>query len=135
MGLSAGNDWSRADNFNSVLHEYDKQRWNDEYAAGPVISDDNDNGSMSLEQRLNRIKNSFNGYREAGWRLPTFMQMHDIFPTSPYAKNTHELMECGENKSTYGDVASHYNNIFDTSDHADWYRNQVNKEFLHIMYR
>ena len=63
------------------------------------------------------------------------MQMHDIFPTSPYAKNTHELMECGENKSTYGDVASHYNNIFDTSDHADWYRNQVNKEFLHIMYR
>lgn len=135
MGLTAGNDWSRADNFNSVLHEYDKQRWNDEYAAGPVISDDNDNGSMSLEQRLNRIKNAFHGYRESGWRLPTYMQMHDIFPTSPYAKNTHELMESGENKSTYGDVASHYNNIFDTSDHANWYRDRVYNEFLHVMYK
>ena len=135
MGLTAGNDWGRADDFNNILHEYDKQSWNDEYAAGPVISDDNDNCQMSLEQRLNRIKNAFNGHRDAGWRLPSYMQMHDIFPTSPYAKNTHELMEYGENKSTYGDVASHYNNIFNTSDHAKWYRDAVSNEFLNVMYQ
>ena len=135
MGLTAGNDWGRADDFNSVLHEYDKQRWNDEYAAGPVISDDNDKGGLSLDQRLTRVKNAFNGHREAGWRLPSYMQMNDLFPSSPYAKNTHDLMEYGENKSTYGDVSSHYNNIFDTSGKSHWYRDAVNNEFLNVMYQ
>ncbi len=134
MGLTAGNDWGRADNFESVMHEYDKQRWNDEYAAGPVISDDNDRGGMTFEQRLNRIKNAFHAYREHGWKLPVYMQMHDIFPLSPYS-NTHDLMENGENRSTYGDVASHYNNIFNTSDAARRHRDAVYNEFLDTMYQ
>ncbi len=134
MGLTAGNDWGRADNFESVMHEYDKQRWNDEYAAGPVISDDNDRGGMPFEQRLNRIKNAFHAYREHGWKLPVYMQMHDLFPLSPYS-NTHDLMEYGENRSTYGDVASHYNNIFNTSDSARRYKEAVYNEFLDTMYQ
>ena len=59
LGLTAGNDWGRADDFNSVMHEFKKQRWNDEYAAGPIISDDNDCGELNFETRLNRIKNAF----------------------------------------------------------------------------
>ncbi len=135
MGLTVGSNWGRADNFGSVMHEYDKQRGNDEYAAGPVVSDDNDKGEMPTEQRLGRIKNAFNAYKDPAWKLPTYMQMHDIFPTSPYAENTHGLMEHGENKSAYGDVASHYNNIFDTSETSRWYRDAVNNEFLNVMYQ
>lgn len=134
MGLSAGTDWSKADNFESVMYEYDEQRYNDEYAAGPDISNDNDNGDMSMEQRLTRIKNAFNGYREIGYKLPSFLQMTDLFPLSPYT-NTHEQMLEGQNKSTYGDTDSHYNNTFDTSDHARWYKNAVYNEFLNTIYQ
>lgn len=134
MGLTAGNDWGRADNFQSVLHEYDKQRGNDEYAAGPIISDDNDRGGMSFEQRLNRIKNALNGYRDPGWKLPVYMQMHDMFPLSPYS-NTHDLMENGENRSGFGDVGSHYNNVFNTSEAAKRHTSNVYNEFLHTMYQ
>lgn len=134
MGLTAGNDWGRADDFNNVMHEYDKQRWNDEYAAGPVVSDDNDRCSMPFEQRLSRIKTALNAYREPGWKLPVYMQMHDLFPLSPYS-NTHDLMENGENRSTYGDVASHYNNIFNTSEASRKYTSDVYNEFLNAMYQ
>ncbi len=134
MGLTAGNDWGRADSFDSVMYEYDNQRWNDEYAAGPVVSDDNDRGNMSFEQRLNRIKNSLNAYREPGWKLPVYMQMHDLFPLSPYS-NTHDLMENGENRTSFGDVASHYNNIFNTSEASRKYTSDVYNEFLNTMYQ
>jgi len=134
MGLSAGTDWSKADDFNSVLYEYDQQRYNDEYASGPIISDDNDNGGMSYEQRLKRVQNGLNAFRDPGWKLPTFMQMEDIFPSTPYS-NTHKQMLEGQNHSTYGDLDSHYNNLFDTSGAARWLTNSVYKEFLNVMYQ
>lgn len=128
LGFTAGNDWSKADNFDSVMHEFKKQRWNDEYAAGPVISDDNDCGGLNFETRLNRIKNAFNAYEDVSFRLPTYMQMADIFPLSPYT-NTHEQMMKSENRSTYGDIESGYNNIFNTSEDAFNYRMAVYNEF------
>lgn len=128
LGLTAGNDWGRADDFNSVMYEFKKQRWNDEYAAGPIISDDNDCGELNFETRLNRIKNAFNAYEDISYRLPTYMQMADIFPLSPYT-NTHEQMMKSENRSGYGDIESSYNNIFNTSQAAFDYRMNVYKEF------
>lgn len=128
LGFSAGTDWGKADNFQSVMHEFKQQRWNDEYAAGPIISDDNDYGSLSFETRLNRIKNSFNAYEDIGYRLPTFMQMADLFPLSPYT-NTHDQMMRSENRSGYGDIESGYNNIFNTSGDAYNYRMNVYREF------
>lgn len=128
LGLTAGNDWGRADDFNSVMHEFKKQRWNDEYAAGPIISDDNECGELNFETRLNRIKNAFNAYEDISYRLPTYMQMADIFPLSPYT-NTHEQMMKSENRSGYGDIESSYNNIFNTSQAAFDYRMNVYKEF------
>ena len=94
LGYTAGTDWSKADSFDSVMHEYRKQAWNDEYASGPIISDDNDDGRMDLNTRLNRIKNAFNAYEDISYRLPTYMQMTDLFPLSPYT-NTHEQMMRG----------------------------------------
>ncbi len=128
LGLTAGNDWGKADDFNSVMHEFKKQRWNDEYAAGPIISDDNDCGGLNFDTRLNRIKNAFNAYEDISYRLPTYMQMADIFPLSPYT-NTHEQMMKSENRSGYGDIESSYNNIFNTSQAAFDYRMNVYKEF------
>ncbi|MBO6271272.1 hypothetical protein J6O48_00680 [bacterium] len=128
LGYTAGNDWGKADNFDSVMHEFKKQRWNDEYAAGPIISDDNDYGEINFETRLNRIKNAFNAYEDISYRLPTYMQMTDIFPLSPYT-STHEQMMKSENRSTYGDIESGYNNIFNTSPEAYDYRMNVYKEF------
>ena len=132
LGYTAGNDWSKADSFDSVMHEFRKQRWNDEYAAGPIISDDNDCGGLSFETRLNRIKNAFNGYEDVGFRLPTYMQMADIFPLSPYT-NTHEQMMRSENRTTYGDIESSYNNIFNTSKEAFDYRMDVYNEFANAI--
>ena len=128
LGLTAGTDWGKADNFGSVMHEFKQQRWNDEYAAGPIISDDNDKGDLNFETRLNRIKNAFNAYEDIGYRLPTFMQMADLFPLSPYT-NTHDQMMRSENRSGYGDIESGYNNIFNTSGAAYDYRMNVYKEF------
>lgn len=128
LGYTAGNDWSKADSFDSVMHEYKKQAWNDEYAAGPIISDDNDCGWLSFETRLQRIKNAFNAYENISYRLPTYMQMTDIFPLSPYT-NTHNEMINSTNRTTFGDVESSYNNIFNTSPEAFNYRMDVYKEF------
>lgn len=134
LGLTAGTDWSKADDFNSILHEYDKQRGDDEYAAGPDISCDNDEGWISYEQRLNRVKNAFNAYREIGFRLPSYMQMQDVFPTNN-GTNTHKQMLEGENFSAFGDVDSHYENLFDRSEGAKNLRQGVYNEFFHVMYR
>ena len=134
MGLTAGNDWSRADDFNSVMHEYKKQRWNDEYAAGPVISDDNDDGAMSFEQRRRRLGNALNAYEDIGYKLPVYMQMHDIMPLTPYT-NTHNEMMNSYNRTTYGDHESQYNNTFNTSQAAKDHRMGMYFEFLHVIDR
>ena len=128
LGYTAGNDWGKADDFNSVMHEYRKQVGNNEYAAGPVISDDNDWGGLNFETRLNRIKNAFNAYEDISFRLPTYMQMTDIFPLTPYT-NTHAEMMQSTNRTAYGDIESNYNNIFNTSPEAFDYRMDVYKEF------
>ena len=134
MGLTAGNDWGKADSYDSVMHEYKQQRWNDEYAAGPVISDDNDDGSLSFEQRRHRLGNALNAYQDIGYKLPVYMQMHDLFPLSPYT-NTHNEMMNSYNRTTYGDHASNYNNTFNTSQAAKEHRMGMYHEFLNVIDR
>lgn len=134
MGLTAGNDWSKADNFDSVMHEYKNQCWNDEYAAGPIISDDNDDGSMSFEQRRRRLGNALNAYEDIGYKLPVYMQLHDIMPLTPFT-NTHNEMMNGYNRTSYGDHESQYNNTFNTSQAAKDHRMGMYYEFLHVIDR
>ena len=134
MGLTAGNDWGRADDFNSVMNEYKKQKWNDEYAAGPIISDDNDDGAMSFEQRRRRLGNALNAYEDIGYKLPVYMQMHDIMPLTPFT-NTHNEMMNSYNRTTYGDHESQYNNTFNTSQAAKDHRMGMYYEFLHVIDR
>ena len=132
LGYSAGNDFSLCDDFGNIMYEYRQQAGNPNYAAGPVISDDNDNGSMPYERRLQRIKNAFHAFEDPNRRLPTYMQMHDLFPLSEYI-DTHYVMEHSDNRSAYGDVESHYNNIFSQSDAAHQHTTNVYHEFASVI--
>lgn len=128
MGLTAGTDWGKADDKSSVQWESRSQKSNRGYAAGPEVSNDNDTGSISYESRLNRLENCLFGFDHPADKLPCYMQMHDLFPLN-HSTNTHDLMENDRNFSGFGDPVSHWNNTFDGSDAANWYRWEVNKKF------
>ena len=136
MGFTAGTDWGRADDINSVKWEARKQSWNSEYAAGPEVSNDNDYGGMHYEQRLNRLNSILWGYDHIGQKLPSFMQINDIFPLSPYI-NTHETMEHPHQMSAGGawtECERHWDGVFSTADHARNFTQDVYHTFEHVMY-
>ena len=92
-GYTAGTDWGRADNFESVRWEAECQKYSRDYAAGPEVSNDNDEGSSRYEEgkRLNRINSCLFGYNYKEDKLPSYMQLADIFPLSPYTNTLHFL--------------------------------------------
>ena len=99
---------------NSILEEARKNRSEiDELEKKRklVISDDNDEGTICYSDRLNKINSSLFGYDNAKEKLPSFMQMHDLFPLN-YSTNTHDLMMENRNFSTDGTPKSHYDNLF-----------------------
>ena len=132
LGYTAGTDWGLADFRENLMHEYDKQAWNSNYAAGPCVSDDNDNGSMSYDRRLGRFKNTLHSFRDPNKKLPVFYQMHDMFPLKE-GVDTHDAMMHSYNRSAYGDLESHYNNIFCQNGAAREHTMNVYKEFESIM--
>ena len=135
MGFTAGTDWGKADDFNSVRWESEQQSWSGEYAGGPEVSNDNDDGGIFYPQRLNRINSCLFGYRNIGEKLPSFMQMHDIFPLSPYS-NTHEVMMHAKQMSgsdAWTKCERHYDGAFNTSPAANDYRNNVYHIFENVI--
>ena len=131
IGLTAGTDWGKADNIFSVKHESVKQAGNREYAAGPEVSNDNDNGELHFEDRLNRLNSCLWGFENKYDRLPSYMQIHDIFPLSPYI-NTHESMMHvkklkGSDAGT--ECEQHWAGVFNTSDEARQYTQNVYHSF------
>jgi hypothetical protein len=131
LGLTAGTDWGKADNIYSVKHEAGKQAYNGEYAAGPEVSNDNDDGVLSFEDRLNRINSCLWGFDYPENKLPSFMQIHDIFPLSPYI-NTHESMMHVKKMSgsdAWTDCERHWAGVFNTSDDASKYTENVYHAF------
>ena len=135
-GYTAGTDFSIADDFNNIIYEYEQQCWNPNYAAGPIISDDNDNGAMSYEQRLSRIRNALHAFSDPYMKLPVFFQMHDILPLSEYT-NTHEtMMRCTDTNPTpnpKGDDEGYYDCIFSKSNAAREFTMNGYREFESIM--
>lgn len=129
MGLTAGTDWGKADDYFSVRWEAEKQKYSRDYAAGPEVSNDNDEGSAKHEswKRLNRINSCLFGYDYKEDKLPSYMQLTDIFPLSPYT-NTHEQM-LGAKKMEAFDAWTkcerHWDGVFDTDPAASQYTNNV----------
>lgn len=135
MGFTAGTDWGKADDFNSVKWESQQQSWSGEYAGGPEVSNDNDDGGICFPQRLNRINSCLFAYNNVGEKLPSFMQMHDIFPLSPYS-NTHEVMMRAKQMNgsdAWTKCERHYDGAFNTSPEATDYRNNVYHIFENVI--
>ena len=86
---------------------------------------------MYKRQRLNRLRNSLFANEFASDKLPSFMQMHDIFPLR-YDTNTHHLMMCNPSYSTDGTKESHFENLF-TKDDGREYNHKVGEIFAHAL--
>jgi len=135
MGLTAGTDWGKADNFESVRGEARNQAQSREYAAGPEVSNDNDYGQAGFGQRLNRINSCLFGFDEVWQKLPSYMQMTDIFPLA-FGLNTHDLMMNVRQTSgsrAWTECERHYDGVFSNSYEANEYRNNVYHIFENLL--
>lgn len=127
MGLNAGTAFVSVDDFDTVKYWADKQKYLRNYAAGVEVSNDNDEGGRSFEERLNRIKSCLFGFTFASDKLPSFMQMEDLFPLR-YDINTHQLMMTNPSYSTDETPNSHWENLF-TKEDGRYYNHQVAEIF------
>ncbi|MCX4275116.1 MAG: hypothetical protein OSJ27_04945 [Candidatus Gastranaerophilales bacterium] len=131
LGLTSGTAFVDPNDFNSVKHWSEQLKYNREYAPGVEVSNDNDPGGATYEERLNRIRTSLFANEFPSDKLPSFMQMHDIFPLR-YDTNTHHLMMTNPSYSTDGTPNSHFENLF-TKDDGRQYNHAVGEIFAHAL--
>lgn len=131
LGLTSGTAFIEPDNFDEVKHWSKELKYEREYSPGIEVSNDNDEGGRPYEARLNRIHNSLFGYEFPSDKLPSFMQMEDLFPLR-YDTNTHHLMMTNPSYSTDGTKESHWENLF-TKDDGREYNKKVAELFYHSL--
>ena len=133
MGLNAGTDFITGDNFYAVRDLSETLKYNREYAPGVEVTNDNNEGGLSYEQKLNRINTALFGFYCASDKLPGFMQMNDLFPLR-YDTTTHHLMMTNPSYSTDGTALSHWENLFAKDDGRD-YNKCVGEIFAYALER
>lgn len=111
IGLTAGTGFIPPDDYNRVKEYAIKFKYLRDYAPGVEVSNDNDEGGRSYKHRLHRINNILFAYEFPSDKLPSFMQMEDIFPLR-YDTNTHHLMMSNPSYSDDGSPISHWQNLF-----------------------
>lgn len=121
LGLNSGTDYITGDDFDKVKILSDEFKYNRIYAPGVEIENDNYEGGITYEQRLNRINTALFAYNCSSDKLPSFMQMNDIFPLR-YDTNTHEIMMKNPSYSLDGSSESHYENLFAKDDGRNYNR-------------
>ena len=131
MGLNAGTAFVHVDDFETVKYWSESLKYNRIYAPGVEVSNDNDMGGRSYEERLHRIKNCFFAFTYPSDKLPSFMQMEDLFPLR-YDTNTHHLMMTNPSYSTDGTPESHWKNLF-TKEDGRFYNHQVGEIFAYAL--
>lgn len=127
LGLTTGTDFVSPENFDEVKKWSHELKYNKNYAPGVEVSNDNDEGGRSYENRLHRINSILFGYEYPSDKLPSFMQMEDLFPLR-YDTNTHNLMMTNPSFSTDGTPESHWKNLFAGEDGRK-YNHQVAELF------
>lgn len=132
LGLNAGTAFVPVDDFETVKHWSNELKYSRDYAPGVEVSNDNTEGGTPYETRLNRIRNALFGFETASDKLPSFMQMEDLFPLR-YDTNTHHLMMCNPSYSLDGTPESHWMELF-TKDDGRYYNHQVGEIFAHALY-
>lgn len=115
LGLTSGTAFVPPDDFENVKQWSEKFKYSREYAPGIEVSNDNDEGGSRYEDRLNRIHTCLFGYEYASDKLPSFMQMEDLFPLR-YDTSTHHLMMTNPSYSIDGTPESHWKNLFTKED-------------------
>ena len=130
LGLTSGTAFVSSDNYDDVKFWSYKLKYERTYAPGVEVSNDNDEGGTSYESRLNRINTILFAYEYPSDKLPSFMQMEDLFPLR-YDTNTHHLMMTNPSYSTDATPFSHWENLFAKEDDAqveplnDFQRKQI----------
>lgn len=131
MGLTAGTDYISGDDFYAVRELSEKLKYYRDYAPGVEVENDNNEGGLSYEQRLNRINTALFGFYNASDKLPSFMQTGDIFPLR-YDTNTHHIMMTNPSYSLDGTPESHWENLF-AKDDGRFYNHKVGELFAHAL--
>ena len=132
MGLNAGTAFIPVDDFENVKYWSNKLKYSRDYAPGVEVSNDNTEGGTTYETRLNRIRNCLFGFEYASDKLPSFMQMEDLFPLR-YDTNTHHLMMCNPSYSPDNSPLGHWRELF-TKDDGRYYNHQVGEIFAHALF-
>ena len=131
LGLTTGTGFIEPLSFDAVKYESINHKYFKDYSPGIEVSNDNDEGGRSYEERLYRINNSLFAYEYPSDKLPSFMQMEDLFPLR-YDTNTHHLMMCNPSYSTDGSPLSHWENLFAKDDGRE-YNQKVAQLFIHSL--
>ena len=131
LGLTTGTAYIEPDNYDEVKNHSRNLKYHKNYAPGVEVSNDNDMGGRSYEQRLHRINTVLFGYEYPSDKLASFMQMEDIFPLRNDT-NTHHLMMSNPNYSTDGTIQSHWKNLFAGEDGRN-YNRKVGELFSHAL--
>lgn len=131
MGLNSGTDYINGDDFYAVRELSEKVKYNRVYAPGVEVSNDNNEGGLSYEQRLNRVNTALFAFYLASDKLPSFMQMNDLFPLR-YDTNTHHLMMTNPSYSADGTALSHWENLF-AKDDGRYYNFKAGEIFAHAL--
>ena len=106
LGLTTGTGFIDPIDYNQTKKEAINYKYSQEYSPGIEVSNDNDMGGRSYEERLHRINNSLFAYEYPSDKLASFMQMEDLFPLR-YDTNTHQLMMTNPSFSTDGNPIRH----------------------------
>jgi len=133
MGLNAGTDFITGDDFYAVRDLSEKLKYARDYAPGVEVTNDNNEGGLSYEQKLNRINTSLFGFYLASDKLPSFMQMNDLFPLR-YDTTTHHLMMTNPSYSIDTTALSHWENLF-AKDDGRFYNKCVGELFAWALER
>ena len=131
LGLSTGTGFIDPNDYDAVKNEAMGYKYSKNYSPGVEISNDNDLGGRTYEQRLHRIHNSLFAYEFPSDKLASFMQMEDLFPLR-YDTNTHHLMMSNPSYSTDKTPQSHWENLF-TKDDGREYNKKVAELFVHSL--
>lgn len=131
LGLSTGTGFIEPNDFHTVRDIAVNYKYSKNYSPGIEVSNDNDLGGRSYEERLHRINNSIFAYEYPSDKLASFMQMEDLFPLR-YDTNTHHLMMSNPSYSTDGTPQSHWENLFAKDDGRE-YNRKVAELFVHSL--
>lgn len=131
LGFTTGTSFIAADNYDAVKNESYDLKYIRDYAPGVDVSDDNDSGGRSYEQRINRINTALFAYEYPSDKLASFMQMEDLFPLR-YDTSTHHLMICNPSYSNDGTPVSHWENLF-AMDDGRRYNAKIGELFVHSL--